>query len=231
MKKIAIIPARGGSKRIPRKNIKEFLGKPIIAYSIEAAMASGLYEEVMVSTDDADIAEIALKFGAAVPFIRSEANSGDFATTIDVIFEVLEWYRENKAIHFELGTCIYACSPFVTPALLHSSIALLGDKSCTTVFPVIEFSHPIQRALILHDDRSIAPYDEGDWTKRTQDFGKAFHDAGMFYTFDTDKLYLLKKLISTESCGLKIDETRAQDIDSLVDWKLAELKYTLGRND
>lgn len=156
MKRIAIIPARGGSKRIPNKNIKFFFGKPIIAYSIEAAISSGMYDEVMVSTDSEDIKEVALHYGAKVPFLRSLQNSGDFATTVDVLIEVLAWYKANGSV-FDTATCIYACAPFTSAALLRESFVIL-DKGCDCVFPVLPYSHPIQRAVELTDEGLVMPF-------------------------------------------------------------------------
>lgn len=136
---LAMITARGGSKRIPRKNIKEFCGKPILAYSIEAARASGAFEEVMVSTDDPEIAEIAKKYGASVPFFRSEATANDYASTDDVIMEVLKTY-EKRGEHFDNFCCIYPTAPFVTGERLKQAMDLLADSD--SVMPVVPFSYP-----------------------------------------------------------------------------------------
>lgn len=229
MKRIAIIPARGGSKRIPNKNIKDFFGKPIIAYSIEAAIGSGLYDEVMVSTDCDLIKDVALKYGAKVPFLRSSINSNDFATTFDVIEEVIGWYSQ-KGINFKEATCIYACAPFTTINLLKKSFQLL-EIGCDCVFPVLPYSHPIQRAVEVSKDGKIIPFFDSNDTARTQDFKKAYHDAGMFYTFDTVKLLINKSLRTENTIALEIDELSAHDIDNENDWKLAELKYNLFFNE
>ena len=229
MKRIAIIPARGGSKRISIKNIKDFFGKPIIAYSIEAALGSGLYDEVMVSTDCELIKDVALQYGAKVPFLRSSINSNDFATTFDVIEEVIKWYSQN-GINFNAATCIYACAPFTTIHLLQKSYQLL-EKGCDCVFPVIQYSHPIQRAIVVSVYGKITPFFDVDNSIRTQDFKKAFHDAGMFYTFDVEKLLLKKTLRTENTIAIEIDEHRAHDIDNENDWKLAELKYKLLKNE
>lgn len=229
MKRIAIIPARGGSKRIPNKNIKDFFGKPILAYSIEAALGSGLYDEVMVSTDCDLIKDVALKYGAKVPFLRSTINSNDFATTFDVLEEVVNWYSQNN-IKFEEATCIYACAPFTTTYLLKKSFQLL-KKGCDCVFPVLPYSHPIQRAIEVSLDGKVTPFFDSDDTARTQDFKKAYHDAGMFYTFDTEKLLINKSLRTENTIAIEIDELCAHDIDNENDWKLAELKYNLFFNE
>ncbi len=229
MKKIAIIPARSGSKRIPNKNIKHFLGKPIIAYSIEAALKSGLYDEVMVSTNSESIKSIAKEYGANVPFLRSKKNSDDFASTVDVLVEVLQNYG-NYGQEFHEASCIYACAPFVSPELLISSFAIL-KSGCDTVFPILGYSHPIQRALNLSDNGRVNSFFDVDNTLRTQDFKKAFHDAGMFYTFNVNRFFTTKSLRTSNTIGIEINDLYAQDIDSENDWKLAELKYKLYLND
>ncbi|CAN1543355.1 NeuA CMP-N-acetylneuraminic acid synthetase [Flavobacteriaceae bacterium] len=230
MKKIAIIPARGGSKRIPNKNVKDFSGKPIIAYAIEAALRSGLYDEVMVSTDSEEIAEVASKYGAKTPFIRSADNSNDFATTVDVLCEVLDWYKD-KNILFEYATCIYACAPFVNVKVLQDSFDMLIKENCDCVFPVLAYSHPIQRALKVSDLGKIATFDDSNSNARTQDLDKAFHDAGMFYTFDVKKLMVNKSLRTQDTFAIEIDELHAHDIDTENDWILAELKFKLFPNE
>ncbi|HNP33344.1 MAG TPA: pseudaminic acid cytidylyltransferase [Flavobacterium sp.] len=226
MKRIAIIPARGGSKRIPKKNTKLFLGKPILAYSIEAALKSRLFDEVMVSTDDDEIATIAKEYGAKVPFMRSEKNSNDFATTVDVLKEVFDCYKKN-GIEFRQGTCIYACAPFVNEKLLNQSFKILEDKTADCVFPVIAYSHPIQRALKMNENSLITVFDNSNSNVRTQDLEKTYHDAGMFYTFLVENLLNTESLRTNNTFAIEIDELHAQDIDSENDWQLAELKYKL----
>jgi pseudaminic acid cytidylyltransferase len=225
MGNICIIPARGGSKRIPRKNIKEFLGKPIIAYSIQAALDSGLFDEVMVSTDDLEIAEIAKNFGAKVPFMRSVNNSDDFATTFDVIEEVIKSY-ESQGNKFENICCIYSCAPFVTKHKLNEAYSKLKTDNFDTVFPVIQYSFPIQRAIRLINGK-IEMFDEKHKNTRTQDLPESFHDSGQFYWMNT-KAILNKKCLITDNTGIIIiSELESQDIDTKLDWKLAELKYRL----
>lgn len=220
---IAIIPARGGSKRIPRKNIKDFNGKPIIAYSIEAALDSGLFTEVMVSTDDNEIAETARQYGANVPFFRSEKTSGDYATTIDVLLEVYNEYI-FKGNSFVYVCCIYACAPFVTGDKLQQALKLLKQGNASTVFPIIQYGHPIQRALQKNGEL-ISMVDESNLFIRTQDLEPRFHDAGQFYWLTSQSLLTDKKLITDKTIGLVINDFEAQDIDNETDWKLAELKY------
>lgn len=227
MKKIAIIPARIGSKRIPKKNIKSFLGKPIIAYSIIAAMESGIYDEVMVSTDSPEIAKIAIDYGAKVPFFRSYLNSGDLATTVDVLLEVLTWYENEKKIKFDVSTCIYACAPFVNAILLNESFNLLKANNADCVFPAVAYSHPIQRSFSIKSKGLIKPYFNEENEVRTQDLETTYHDAGMFYTFQINNLKINKSLRTENTIAIPVNELNSQDIDSLEDWHLAELKYEL----
>lgn len=225
MGNICIIPARGGSKRIPRKNIKEFLGKPIITYSIQAALDSRLFDEVMVSTDDEEIANIAKKYGANVPFMRSSENSNDFATTFDVIEEVINYYKD-QSVEFENLCCLYSCAPFVNPRLLLSAYNQLNEEKYDTVFPIVPFSFPIQRALRVNQGK-VSMILEENLKIRSQDLEKSFHDAGQFYWCNTKRLLSSEKLITPNSGGIEISELDTQDIDNQMDWHLAELKFQL----
>ncbi|HEY4650406.1 MAG TPA: pseudaminic acid cytidylyltransferase [Pontibacter sp.] len=228
MKRLAIIPARGGSKRIPRKNIKPFLGKPIIAYSIETALQSGLFDEVMVSTDDAEIAEVAEAYGANVPFLRSETAADDYATTADVIAEVLHNYSpEGK--HFEQVCCIYPTAPFIQPAILREALQLLESANYSTVFPVLRYSFPIWRSLKMEANKVEMNWPEHQ-TSRSQDLEPAFHDAGQFYWLRTADFREQQQLFTPNSGAIELSELHAQDIDNETDWKLAELKYKLLHN-
>ena len=229
MSKLAIIPARGGSKRIPRKNIKYFLGKPIIAYAIENAINSQLFDEIMVSTDDEVIAEIAISYGAKVPFKRSEKNSSDFATTIDVIKEVIFSY-EKLGRKFEYSSCIYPCTPLLSKEKLKESFYLLKKSNLDCVFPVIKYGFPIQRAVRLNDKGLIEMFQPEHLTTRSQDLENSFHDAGQFYSFNVNNLMSKQKLITEFTGHLEVSEMEAQDIDNLVDWQLAELKYKIINN-
>jgi len=220
---LAIIPARGGSKRIPRKNIKPFLGKPIIAYSIEAAINSGLYSDIMVSTDDEEIAEVSIKYGANVPFFRSKENSNDFAGTAEVINEVINEY-EKVGKKYKSISCIYPTAPFINPTLLKESFELLNNNAFDIVFPVLKYSYPIQRSLEFKNNNLVMLWPE-NYTKRSQDLKPIYHDAGQFYTFSKDYMVKANKLFSDKSGGIIISELLAQDIDNEDDWKLAELKY------
>lgn len=225
MKTLAIITARGGSKRIPKKNIKDFLGKPIIAYSIRAAIDSGIFDEIMVSTDNEEIAEIAKKMGANVPFFRNENTSDDYATTADVISEVLETYSKTNQ-EFNYACCIYPTAPFINAAKLINAFKLLKDKNCDSVIPITEFSFPILRSLKLSENSTI----NFNWPEyaftRSQDLQKAFHDCGQFYFFNVPIFKKTKKLISGNTCGIVMPNSEVQDIDTGEDWKMAEIKYS-----
>lgn len=225
MKTLALITARGGSKRIPRKNIKEFNGKPIMAYSIEAALNSGVFDEVMVSTDDEEIAEIAKKYGASVPFMRSEKTSNDFATTDDVIGEVLDEYH-SLGKDFEIFTCIYPTAPFITSERLRESVEKLKESDADCLIPVVRFSYPPQRALEIHDGRLIFRQPE-NLNKRSQDLEPHYHDAGQFYVMRTESFYKGHSVLVGDIIPIELSELEVQDIDNEVDWQLAELKYKL----
>ncbi|MCR4587739.1 MAG: pseudaminic acid cytidylyltransferase [Lachnospiraceae bacterium] len=224
-KKIAIITARGGSKRIPRKNIKEFLGKPIMAYSIEAALQSGLFDTVMVSTEDEEIAEISRKYGAEVPFYRSEKTAGDFATTNDVLLEVIEEY-EKRGQHFDIGACLYPTAPFVTAGKLQDAMEQFLAAGADTLIPVVPFSYPPQRAMVTENGRLVFKYPEY-MDSRSQDLEKHYHDVGQFYLFQVERYKELKKLMLGDILPYVVDEREVQDIDNQSDWDIAEMKYKI----
>lgn len=229
-KRIAIIPARGGSKRIPGKNIRPFHGKPVMAWSIEAALESGLFDEVMVSTNDPNIADVAKSFGASVPFLRSEKNSDDFATTVDVIKEVLHAYAETGQ-SFDIGCCIYATATFVTPRKLSDAYELMQSKKFDSVFPVMKYSFPVQRSFRREEDGKVQMFYPEHVNTRSQDLQPAYHDAGQFYFFGVKEL-LSKGTIFTENSGsIVISELEGQDIDNEDDWKLAEIKWKIMKNE
>ncbi|HOE03770.1 MAG TPA: pseudaminic acid cytidylyltransferase [Bacteroidales bacterium] len=215
---LCIIPARGGSKRIPRKNIKEFLGKPIISYSIEAAIQSNLFEEIMVSTDDAEIAEIAKHYGATVPFMRSAQSSTDYAPLAAVVDEAVIWLDQTK------NTCTQLClilptAPFILQRNIADAYNLMIEKNFDSVRPVVQFSYPIQRAFRLRGQAVEMMMPEHLKT-RTQDLEPAYHDAGQFYWMTREKT-----LHGTNRGALIINDILAQDIDSENDWLIAEMKY------
>lgn len=224
MARLAVIPARGGSKRIPRKNIKLFHGKPIIAYSIETAINSGLFDEVMVSTDDEEIKNIGLQHGAKVPFMRSENNSNDTASTLQVVREVIESYNKiGKS--FDEVCCIYPTAPLMKSSQLKSGLQLL-EKDITSVFPVVPFSFPILRSLKVSEDN----YASMNWPEfshtRSQDLPPAYHDAGQWYWMNPELIQ--ESLYAENSKVIILSEMEVQDIDNESDWKMAEIKWSMG---
>ena len=228
MKSIAIITARGGSKRIPRKNIKEFLGKPIIAYTIEAAIASNMFDQVMVSTDDNEIAEIAKKYGAMVPFMRSEKTSNDFATTADVLNEVIDEYKKLGE-SFEYMCCLYPTAPFVTPDAIGQAMKILEDNGADTVLPVVKFSFPPQRGVVMKDGYLTPKYPEC-MPMRSQDLEPMYHDAGQFYCMKVSSFLEQGKVVMDKTMPYMQDDMNVQDIDTPEDWAIAEVKYKVLHN-
>lgn len=224
---LGVIPARGGSKRIPEKNIRNFCGKPILAYSIEAALGTGLLEEVMVSTDSEKIADTARRYKAAVPFMRSRETSGDYATTAEVLLEVLENYRKQGR-RFDYLICIYPTAPFVTSRKLTEAFRILEETGAAAVLPVAAFSYPPQRGYIVKEGRLEMKWKE-NYRMRSQDLEPLYHDCGQFYLYDV-KNYLEQKGQVTEGIvPIFVDQMEMQDIDNESDWKLAELKYEMMR--
>ena len=222
---LAIIPARGGSKRIPRKNIRDFLGKPIIAYSIEAALKCGLIDEVMVSTDDNEIAELAKNYGAKVPFMRSETTSNDFAGLAEVVEEVLACYKKVGKT-FDNVCLILSTAPFVKPERIKEAYDLMLSKNYDSVFPVARFSYPIQRSLKMHNGTVSMFYPE-NFSKRSQDLEPAYHDSGTFYWMKTEEFNKQKRFYAANTGAIVLPETEVQDIDSEEDWRVAEMKYKI----
>ncbi len=222
---IAIITARGGSKRIPRKNIKHFCGKPIIAYSIEAAIHSGVFDEVMVSTDDNEIAEISKSYGAKVPFMRSEKTSDDFATTADVIKEVLTNYK-SIGTEFDNFCCIYPTAPFVTPEKLKNAYEMLLKEDAYSVMTVVQYSYPPQRSLSIENGHIVMNYPEYN-RARSQDLSPIYHDCGQFYFVKSNDFLNGGEMIGENTIPLIIEELEVQDIDTIQDWIIAENKFRL----
>lgn len=221
MSNLAIITARGGSKRIPKKNIKEFCGKPIIAYSIEAALKSGVFDEVMVSTDSEEIKAVAEKYGAKVPFMRSDATSNDFATTADVLEEVLKQYQ-SQGRYFDSFACIYPTAPFVTSVRLAEAVQLLDDADA--VISVVRFSFPPQRAFVVREGNVAFQYPEFERT-RSQDLEPIYHDCGQFYMCKSDLFLEKHSLILPRTKTYELPDEEVQDIDTMSDWEIAEAKY------
>jgi pseudaminic acid cytidylyltransferase len=222
MENIAIITARGGSKRIPRKNIKPFLGFPIIKYSIDAAINSGCFDEIMVSTDDNEIAEVSKKLGAKVPFLRSAATADDYSSSDDAVKEVLLEYKK-RGVEFEYCCCIYPTAPFISSHKLIDSLKRLKKSNADSLVPVVRFSHPTQRALLVKEGR-VQALSPGEFEKRSQDLIPTYHDAGQFYWMKIKPF--LKEGVMLQNCvAFELSEAEAQDIDNESDWELAELKY------
>lgn len=225
MSNIAIITARGGSKRIPKKNIKPFCGKPILLYSIEAAIKSGCFHEIMVSTDDEEIAQLAKSAGANVPFMRSLKTSDDFATTADVIEEVLNEYKKRGQT-FECACVLYPTAPFVTGAKLRKAVELMQEQGADSVLPIVQFSFPPQRAFVSTD--GYIQFAEKKFARtRSQDLEPMYHDSGQFCCFKPEMLLQRHTLVTENTLGVVYPESEVQDIDTYEDWKLAELKYTM----
>lgn len=224
MRAVAIITARGGSKRIPRKNIKEFCGRPIIEYSIEAALQSGLFEEVMVSTEDKEIAEVAQRAGAAVPFLRSAKSAGDYASTDDVLKEVLEAYRQDGK-EFDAFCCLYPTAPFVTAEKLRRAMELL--EKADSVMPVVAFSFPPQRCMVLNEQGELRMKWPEYAMARSQDLEKYYHDCGQFYFCRTAPFLEYGTTDLPRMLPMIMSEMEVQDIDQPEDFRIAELKYRI----
>ena len=225
MSNIAIITARGGSKRIPGKNIRDFCGKPIIVYSIEAALESGVFDEVMVSTDSREIAEIAKKYGAAVPFFRSANASSDYATTADVLREVLEDYRKQGR-SFDIMGCLYPTAPFITAEKLQKAVSMLEGSDLDSIMPVVQFSFPPQRGMVIRQGELAYQYPENAM-RRSQDLEPVYHDCGQFYFCKVAAFEKYKTVVTPHTGAVIMPEEEVQDIDNYSDWMLAEMKYRI----
>ncbi|MCL2185851.1 MAG: pseudaminic acid cytidylyltransferase [Treponema sp.] len=222
---VAIIPARGGSKRIPKKNIKDFLGKPMLSYAINACKESGIFSEVMVSTDNQEISDTAKNNGADVPFLRSEKTSDDYSTTYDVVEEVIREYRNiNK--HFEYICCVYPCVPFLSGNTLQKAFKLLLDSNSDALQPVCKFPVPIEWAMKIKEG-ILVPNDRKAQLIRSQDLEPKYFDVGMFYFCKTEILLNEKTIVPSKTIAYIMNEKEIQDIDTIEDWNTAELKYKL----
>ncbi len=224
--RVVIIPARGGSKRIPKKNIKVFHGKPIIVYSIQAAIASGCFDKVIVSTDDLEIAAVAETHGAEVPFIRPPEISDDFATTMDVMTHAILWCQ-SEGWHIDAVCCLYATAPFVLPEDLRQGHALLQDADVKFVFGATSFPFPIQRAIKLDKDSSVSMFSPENEQVRSQDLEEAYYDAGQFYWGKTDAFLGRLSIFSPHSKAILLPRNRVQDIDTREDWVFAESLFSV----
>jgi len=222
---IAIIPARGGSKRIPKKNIKPFLGNPILSYAIKACKAAEIFAEIMVSTDSNEIAEVALNNGAHVPFIRSQKTADDFATTFDVLEEVISNYKKGNR-EFDLICCVYPCVPFLSGQTLQDAYNQLTTSDNDALQPVCKYPVPVEWAMKI-EDGILVPNNRKAQSIRSQDLEPKFFDAGMFYMIKVKALLRERTLTPRKTMAYVMDEREVQDIDTMDDWKLAELKYKL----
>jgi pseudaminic acid cytidylyltransferase len=223
--KVAIIPARGGSKRIPKKNIREFCGKPMIAYSIEAAIQSAVFDRILVSTDDGEIAELAERHGAEAPFRRPAELATDHATTVPVIRHAIEWCNANWA-PVERACCIYATAPFVQPHAIKTALELLNRENVRGyVFTATSFPFPVQRAFRVKHDGHVQMFHPENYNTRSQDLEPAFHDAGQFYWGTAEAFLADKPFFSEESMVQLLPRHLVQDIDTAEDWTRAELMY------
>lgn len=222
--KLAVIPARGGSKRIPRKNIRNFCGKPIIAYSISAALESGCFDHVVVSTDDEEIAAVAREYGATTPFIRPPEFSNDYAGTIPVIKHAIEWFQKN-AIAPEMVCCIYATSPFIHNDDLLKGQKLLISSDAEYAFSVTSYPSPIQRAMLITESGRMKMFDPENFNIRSQDLVQAYHDAAQFYWGWPSAFTNEVPIFSEASAPVLLPSFRVMDIDTMEDWQHAELMY------
>lgn len=221
MSRVAIIPARGGSKRIPHKNVKAFCGKPMIAWSIEAAKASGCFDQVIVSTDDEEIANIAREWGAKVPFTRPQELSDDFTGTLPVIHHAVEWLNRNN-VKVEYACCLYATAPFVSAEDLKRGLELIKNTGISYAFSVTTYVFPIQRAIRITGNGRVAMFNPEHFQKRSQDLEEAWHDAGQFYWGTAEAWCEERPIFGEDSVPVKLPSHRVQDIDTPEDWVRAE---------
>jgi N-acylneuraminate cytidylyltransferase len=223
---IAVIPARGGSKRIPYKNIREFCGKPMIAWSIEAAQQSGCFERIIVSTDDEKIAAVALDCGAEVPFVRPKPLANDYAGTIPVIRHAIEWFDQH-GIRVENVCCLYATAPFVQVRDIKHGLEILQNQKCDYAFSVCNFAFPIQRAIRITQKMRVEMFQPEHFMTRSQDLEEAYHDAGQFYWGKAHAWQQELSLFGAGSVPVILPRYRVQDIDTPDDWKRAELLFKI----
>lgn len=223
--RIAVIPARGGSKRIPQKNIRAFFGKPMIAWSIGVALESDLFDRVVVSTDDQEIAAIAESLGAHVPFVRPPELSDDYSGTSTVIAHAIEWFRQ-RGEDPDPVCCIYATAPFISSVDLHRGFKLLHESTADFAFTVTSYGYPIQRAIKLTGTGGMEMFEPRHFTTRSQDLEEAYHDAGQFYWGRADAWCSGAPIFGPQSVPVVIPRSRVQDIDTPEDWQRAELMFS-----
>lgn len=222
--RLAIIPARGGSKRIPRKNIRPFCGKPMIAWSIEAALQSGCFDQVIVTTDDAEIAEIARVHGASVPFMRPTELSDDHTGTIPVIGHAIEWFQRQGDEPGQV-CCIYATAPFVRAEDIQQGLRVLEQTGSDYAFSVTSYASPIQRAIRITPQGRVEMFHPEHFNTRSQDLEEAFHDAGQFYWGNARVWLAGKPIFSPDAAPVILSRHRVQDIDTPEDWERAEWMF------
>jgi N-acylneuraminate cytidylyltransferase len=222
---IAIITARGGSKRIPKKNIKPFFGKPMLSYAINACKESGIFSEIMVSTDDMEIAETARRYGANVPFMRSEKTSSDYAITYDVLEEVVTMYKEMEK-EFRYVCCVYPCVPFLNVDTLKKAYQQFISSKADALQPVCKYPVPVEWAMKIEND-ILLPNDRNAQLIRSQDLTPKYFDVGMFYFCKTDVMLKEKTLAPKNTLAYIMNENEIQDIDTVDDWNMAEIKYQI----
>lgn len=222
--RLCVIPARGGSKRIPRKNIKPFGCLPMIAWSIRAATESGCFDRIIVSTDDPEIAEVAQEHGAEVPFMRPEDLSDDHTGTVPVIAHAIAWHNQHDQPATEV-CCIYATAPFVQSSDLQRGLKILQSTGAAYAFSVTSYAFPIQRAIRITPDRRVEMFQPEHFNTRSQDLEEAWHDAGQFYWGQAQAWLAQKPLFSAHSAPVPLPRHRVQDIDTPEDWERAELMF------
>lgn len=227
--RMAVIPARGGSKRIARKNIKEFCGKPMIAWAIKAAKETNIFDLIVVSTDDDEIAKIAEELGATVPFKRPSNLSDDYTGTSPVVAHAIEWHL-NQGFDIEEVCCIYASSPFTKPDDISIALSALIEHEAEFAFPITSYVYPIQRALLLNNAGCVEMFDQSNFFTRSQDLQEAYHDAGQFYWGRLEAWLSLKPIFGSYSTPVILPRYRVQDIDTYEDWERAELMFKVLAN-
>jgi len=222
--KLCVIPARGGSKRIPRKNIKDFNGKPMIAYSIDAALESNCFDRVIVSTDDEEIADVAKGYGAEIPFMRPEVLADDYAGTLPVIKQAIEWFDNNDQSPAEV-CCLYATAPFVQVESLQKAYQQMQNTGAEYCFTATSFPFPIQRAIKVTAKNRVEMFQADQFNQRSQDLEEAFHDAGQFYWGSVEAFRAMKPIFSEIASPYLLPRHLVQDIDTAEDWLRAELMF------
>lgn len=224
--KLAVIPARGGSKRIPHKNIRDFCGKPIIAYSIEAALESGCFDRIVVSTDDEEIALVAREWGAETPFLRPEELANDYAGTLPVIKHAIEWFND-KGVKPEIVCCMYATAPFMTISDLLRGLDILLSSKSEYAFSITSYPSPIQRAVKITQTERLEMFQPENILSRSQDLVEAYHDAAQFYWGRSEAFLSELPIFSENAAPVILPRHRVQDIDTPEDWRRAELMFRL----